>query len=559
MAKNVERILNKLQSLCEEKAVDCATDFAQHENWLLSTFKTSALQKLTRPKVELACPTSTKKQKTSEAPMQPAPEYAETADMQTDSIEELAQQEVRLSTRNMLAFTRGSADMHHVLQPKPAPVAAPDPDAAAKLAAAMAAAMGNDAVDQGSTATERTSQKTTDDQPSEVRQMDTASATRTPVAANVKPDKDPLISPDSPQEKKPTASVRASQPTSQANPVPAASERQTVPTPHRTLSATEQLSRLRQRLAGIKTGSTPSQPANPGGSKLHSTEKAALIHPAPVEEEAAEPAPVEAAAQQAVGTATTASVSRNGASTSAAQTHTAIEQGPGMVKHDDSSQKRDLDQVEHTDSMPKKTKLDGSTQQVPGSPAPATDLVQSVDTNSGTDRLAVDNSMLSAASQRQDTESEQQKKAAPALALNMAVEDKLAMAAARRQQMEVDQATERTKDNEPVASSSTSGTDQSKKRCAKVEMQLTRRRIVAECSRRCNAGVCRSHPEDVDGGQKRAKAPSTTSAGTENMTVGTDKVLMPPPPPSASKKTPLKTPSSSYNSTANSYATEMKP
>ena len=229
----------------------------------------------------------------------------------------------------------------------------------------------------------------------------------------------------------------------------------------------------------IKTASTPSQPANPGGSKLHSTEKAALIHPAPVEEEAAEPAPVEAAAQQAVGTATTASVSRSVASTSAAQTHTAIEQGPGMVKHDDSSQKRDLDQVEHTDSMPKKTKLDGSTQQVPGSPAPATDLVQSVDTNSGTDRLAVDNSMLSASSQRQDTESEQQKKAAPALALNMAVEDKLAMAAARRQQMEVDQATERTKDNEPVASSSTSSTDQSKKRCAKVDLQLTRRRIVA--------------------------------------------------------------------------------
>ncbi len=60
----------------------------------------------------------------------------------------------------------------------------------------------------------------------------------------------------------------------------------------------------------------------------------------------------------------------------------------------------------------------------------------------------------------------------------------------------------------------------------------------------------------MDAGQKRAKAPA---ANAENMSVGTDKVLMPPPPPSASKKTPLKSPSSSYNSNANSYATEMKP
>ena len=547
MAKNVERILNKLHSLCEEKSVDCATDFAQHQNWLLSTFKTSALQKLTRPKVELACPTSAKKQKTSEAPMQPAPERVEEADMQTDSIEELAPQEVRISTRNRLASARGSADMRHILQPKPAPVAAPDPDAAAKLAAAMAAAMGNGAVDQHSTTTGSKSMVTTDPQPSET------SATRTPVAANVKPGKD---------EEKPTAIVRGSQPTSLANPVPAASERQTVPTPHRTLSATEQLSRLRQRLAVMKTAQTPSQPTNPGESRLHSTEKSALVHPASVDEEPAEPASVEAAAQHGVGTATTAPVSLNVASTSAAHTHTRTEQDPGMVKHDDSSQKRELDQVEHTDSMPKKTKLAGSPQQltsVLGSTAPVTDLVQSVDTNSGPDHLAVDNSMLSAASHRQDTEIEQQKKAAPALASDMAVEDKLAMAAARRQQMEVDQAAERTGDNEPVASSSTSGVDQSKKRCVEVEVQLTKRRLVAECSRRCNAGVCRPHPEDVDDGQKRPKAPSTTSAGTENMTVGTDKVLMPPPPPSASKKTPLKSPSSSYNSTANSYATEMKP
>lgn len=66
----------------------------------------------------------------------------------------------------------------------------------------------------------------------------------------------------------------------------------------------------------------------------------------------------------------------------------------------------------------------------------------------------------------------------------------------------------------------------------------------------------RPHPEDADAGQKRAKAPA---ADAENRSVGTDKVLMPPPPPSASKKTPLKSPSSSYNSNVNSYATEMKP
>ena len=98
MAKNVERILNKLQSLCDEKAAECTSDFAQHESWLLGTFKSNALRQLTRSKVELACPTSAKKQKTSEEPAEPTPaDEVEPADMQVDAPEEAAPKEVRLS------------------------------------------------------------------------------------------------------------------------------------------------------------------------------------------------------------------------------------------------------------------------------------------------------------------------------------------------------------------------------------------------------------------------------------------------------------------------------
>jgi hypothetical protein len=105
MAKNVERILTKLQEVCDENMAECASDFAQHESWLLGTFKANALRQLTRRgeyKVELACPNSTKKQKTCAAPTEPAPaaaeEDAEPEQMQTDE-PEAAAEEVRRSPR----------------------------------------------------------------------------------------------------------------------------------------------------------------------------------------------------------------------------------------------------------------------------------------------------------------------------------------------------------------------------------------------------------------------------------------------------------------------------
>ena len=100
MTTNIGSLLNKLQSLCDEKALACAADFAQHEDWLLGTFKANALQKLTRPKVELACPTSAKKQKTSEGPVAPTAIESEPVDMQTDSVEEPTPTEVRTSQRS---------------------------------------------------------------------------------------------------------------------------------------------------------------------------------------------------------------------------------------------------------------------------------------------------------------------------------------------------------------------------------------------------------------------------------------------------------------------------
>ena len=413
MAKNIERILNKLQGFCDEKALDCASDFAQHESWLLGTFKMNALQKLGRPKVELACPTSAKKQKTGEAPMEPAPVEAEPADVQMDSAEEPTPMEVRFSPRSTLSRVSAAADTDLVLQSDPAPVAAPDPGAAAKLAAAMAAAMGTDKAAE--TSTGQAAQEA-------VAQPDTVAASRTPVAANTKPTKNALISPDSPRDKNPSVSASAhhSQPKPPSNPVQATSERQVVSTAHRTLSATEQLSRLRQKLAGFKS-QTPSQPANPGESRLHSVDKSASAAPAIV-----------------------TTISCTTESNEAASTSTA-----------DTSQKRDVDQVEHTNSVPKKTKLGGSPQSSTGvaaSPVPTTDVVQPVDTNSG-----------AATKVHSQCAAIEQEKKAP----SMAVENKLAMAAARRQQMEIDQAAERTKENAPAASGSSPGTDQSKKRCVK--------------------------------------------------------------------------------------------
>eukprot|EP01048_Picozoa_sp_COSAG05_P015686 COSAG05_NODE_1922_length_3832_cov_1.320922_1_plen_562_part_00 len=61
MAKNVERIFTKLQALCDEKLQGCELDFSAHAAWLHGTFKANALEQLKNQKVELACPTSTKK------------------------------------------------------------------------------------------------------------------------------------------------------------------------------------------------------------------------------------------------------------------------------------------------------------------------------------------------------------------------------------------------------------------------------------------------------------------------------------------------------------------
>lgn len=102
MAKNVERILTNLQTLCDENFVECVNDFQQHESWLLGTFKTSALQKLSRPKVELACPHSAKKQRTSENLAEPAPVHVKPVDMAMDPAEEPQSNEVRTGNATSL-------------------------------------------------------------------------------------------------------------------------------------------------------------------------------------------------------------------------------------------------------------------------------------------------------------------------------------------------------------------------------------------------------------------------------------------------------------------------
>ena len=67
MSRNVERIFTRLQALCDENFGQCQQDFVAHETWLCETFKANALQQLKSRKVELACPTSAKKQKKSHA------------------------------------------------------------------------------------------------------------------------------------------------------------------------------------------------------------------------------------------------------------------------------------------------------------------------------------------------------------------------------------------------------------------------------------------------------------------------------------------------------------
>lgn len=61
MAKNVSRILTKLQALCDEKSKESKEDFDRHRSWLCDTFKANALQQLKSEKIALACPTSAKK------------------------------------------------------------------------------------------------------------------------------------------------------------------------------------------------------------------------------------------------------------------------------------------------------------------------------------------------------------------------------------------------------------------------------------------------------------------------------------------------------------------
>ena len=67
MSRNVERIFTRLQALCDENFGQCQQDFVAHETWLCETFKANALQQLKSRKVELACPTSAKKQKKTHA------------------------------------------------------------------------------------------------------------------------------------------------------------------------------------------------------------------------------------------------------------------------------------------------------------------------------------------------------------------------------------------------------------------------------------------------------------------------------------------------------------
>jgi hypothetical protein len=495
-------------------------------------------------------------------------------------------------------------------------VAAPDPGAAAKLAAAMAAA--NIAADQPSPVTEVFAVPPAElaaPHPSSAQPAATGteSKTRTPVAASAQPPKSALISPDSPVNKKPSATgpaedTRPSQAKPQPNPAPqgvGTAAQAPVPTPGRTISATEQLLRLRQRLAGYKTGQTPIQPVQSGTRRQQPADEV-VAHPASVAEVHPKPAPAAAPGTSSsvlpVGAATANGAA--GASATTVPKHTEVkmedavarpdesevagtdhattasreaetrtvteqqqQQSPPDMKKSDMTQKRDVTQVEHaeTDPVSKKTKLVASSADVvaPSTMASTNEPVTGA-TASGTTVTSVvpqvqtdkpkpeqnDSRTTAQASQGSVETNNARTTAAPASAV--AVEDKLAMAAARRQQME----NERLQAQR--AKSPVSTMDQSKKRYVS-PAQDRQSKTVLRSNTNMRVSYRRSHPQDADAAQKRPKAPSATPAGSENRTVGTDKVLMPPPPPSASKKTPLKSPSSTSNTNANSYATEMKP
>lgn len=390
-----------------------------------------------------------------------------------------------------------AADTDHVLQSDPtqvgAPPAAPDPGAAAKLAAAMAAAMGNSTANQSSVSIGAATKETSGSQPSTVQPMDTQAAISAPVAANAKPPKSTPTSLDNPhnQNGEHTTSHASSTAVVHAKPqvdsVPAAAERKPAPTPQRTLSATEQLSRLRQRLAGMKSGQTPTQPAQPGAWK-QSAHESTLRHPVsansmpaesvspdwirdmPTVEEAVQP-PTDTIAAAAASESRKVDIEQSinshqektkhppsaSSSSPATQTLAKRQQQQGVAKTD-STEKRNVDKLDHSDSVSKKAKLAASPQ-----PYSAGTSMADQSQMAGSNKLSA-----TPHAQKSGTEMEQKK---AALVSDMTVEDKLAMAAARRQQMESEKSDAHRTKAKHQATGSTLDMDQSKKRCAKAGMQ----------------------------------------------------------------------------------------
>ena len=413
-----------------------------------------------------------------------------------------------------------------------------------------------------------------------------STVTKTPVAADARPSRGALISPDSGEKKqkqKQKQTAAASSPSLNTNPAqtsPAKPQTSSAPTPtpSRTLSAQEQLSRLREKLraTGFKPGQTPIQPAQVGSWKPSPAqpkpfEEATAKQAVPIADKpAATPAPVAdtppAAIQQPVDAAAKEQeMSRASAapkSTEVAMETAEASQPSEVVEKSDNSQKRDATEVEHAEDvpLPKKTKHNDSN----GSATVLSTTATASLTAAQKEAALVDEPAKDLQAVQASREAEEKRAAQVAAGVAntaTAVEDKLKAAAERRQQMENERrAKEQSTQQQAVPTS-----DQSKKRCVPA-VYCAIISIYACASSDCVAlhYCCRPHPEEADAAQKRPKAlspvSSSAASSSENRTVGTDKVLMPPPPPSASKKTPLKSPSTSSNSnSATTYTTEMKP
>ena len=298
MSRNVERIFTRLQALCDENFGQCQQDFVAHETWLCETFKANALQQLKSRKVELACPTSAKKQKKTHA-----------AAAQPEQVRQHAPRARAPAPARRAAARRGGAavlnraDCPQVPATKadaPAEVAATaQPPAAASevLAAAMAAAMGGtDAskrADAPAAAPSEAAPEPASQAASESVPMETTNGTSTP-AAEPKPNRAALISPDDAHaQNASSSSATASEgvpAAATANAVPKSAA--AAPVPNRTLSAQEvgdKLSKLRQKLG------VPGSTTKPGAAAANTPSSTSWKQQTPTppnaeKEDAAQPA-----------------------------------------------------------------------------------------------------------------------------------------------------------------------------------------------------------------------------------------------------------------------------